>query len=105
MIELLEKTVLTGLGFLSLSQKKAEDLLKELQERYKISEEEGKSFLERMQGAAKESRQRVEEIAEAEVKKVIDRLGLVPREEFDRLLKRVEQLEAGSKESGPDAPC
>ena len=105
MMELFEKTALTGLGFLSLSQKKAEELLKELQERYKLSEEEGKSFLERMQGAAKESRQRVEEIAEAEVKKVIDRLGLVPREEFDRLLRRVEQLEACSKGSGPDAPC
>lgn len=105
MIEQLEKTVLTGLGFLSLSQKKAEELLKELQERYKLSEEEGKSFLEKIQGAAKESRQRVEEIAEAEVKKVIDGLGLVPRDEFDRLLKRVELLEADRNEPGSDSPC
>jgi polyhydroxyalkanoate synthesis regulator phasin len=105
MIEQFEKTVLTGLGFLSLSQKKAEELLKELQERYKLSEEEGKSLLEKVQTTAKEGRQRVEEIAEAEVKKVIDRLGLVPREEFDQLLKRVAQLEADRNEPGSDAPC
>jgi polyhydroxyalkanoate synthesis regulator phasin len=32
-------------------------------------------------------------MAETEVKKVVDKVGLVPREEFDRLLKRVEELE------------
>ena len=105
MIEQIEKTVLTGLGFLSLSQKKAEELLKELQERYKLSEEEGKSLLEKLQATAKDSRHRIEEIAEAEVRKVIDRLGLVPREEFDRLLQRVAQLEADRNEPGSDAQC
>lgn len=105
MFELFEKTVLTGLGFLSLSQKKAEELLKDLQERYKLSEEEGKAFLEKMQGMAQESREKITEIAETEVKRVIDKLGLVPREEFDRLLKRVEQLENMKKDSGSGESC
>lgn len=93
MFELFEKAVLTGLGFVSFSQKKAEEFLKELKEHYNVSEEEGKAFLEKMQGMAKESRERVAELAETEVKKVIDRLGLVSREEFEQLLKRVEALE------------
>ena len=105
MFELFEKTVLTGLGFLSLSQKKAEELLKEVQERYKVSEEDGKAFLEKVQGMAKESRERIAEIAEAEVKKVIDRAGLVPRDEFDRLSKRVEELENRLAQNEPGAPC
>ncbi|MCM2358890.1 MAG: phasin superfamily protein [Geobacteraceae bacterium] len=105
MFELLEKAALTGLGFLSLSQKKAEELLEELKEKYKVSEEEGKAFLDKMQGMAKESRERIAEIAEAEVKKVIDRLGLVPREEFDRLQKRVEELERVRKEPESGEPC
>jgi polyhydroxyalkanoate synthesis regulator phasin len=41
----------------------------------------------------KEGRERLAEMAETEVKKVVDKAGLVPREEFDRLLKRVEELE------------
>ena len=105
MFELFEKTVLTGLGILSLSQKKAEELLKEVQERYKVSEEEGKAFLEKMQGMAKESRERIAEIAETEVKKVIDKLGLVSRDEFDRLQKRVEALEGLGKQSEPGETC
>jgi polyhydroxyalkanoate synthesis regulator phasin len=105
MFELFEKTVLTGLGILSLSQKKAEELLKEVQERYKVSEEEGKAFLDKMQGMAKESRERIEEIAETEVKKVIDKLGVVPRDEFDRLQKRVEALEGLGKKGDSGETC
>ena len=105
MFELFEKTVLTGMGLLSFSQKKAEELLKEVQERYKVSEEDGKAFLEKMQGMAKESRERIEEIAETEVKKVIERLGLVPRDDFDRLQKRVESLENLGKKSEPGEIC
>ena len=50
MFELLEKAVLTGLGALSLTQKKAEEILAELKEKYKLSEEEGKAFLDKVQG-------------------------------------------------------
>jgi polyhydroxyalkanoate synthesis regulator phasin len=105
MFELFEKAVLTGLGFLSLSQKKAEEFLDELKEKYKVSEEEGKAFLEKMQGMAQESRERIMEMAETEVKKVIDKLGIVSREEFDRLQKRVDALECQRKEKEPGEPC
>ena len=106
MFELFEKAMLTGLGAVSLSQKKAEELLTELQEKYRVSEDEGKQFLDRMQSMAKEGRSKVSEMAEAEVQKVVDRIGLVSREEFDRLRKRVAQLEARLQdtEDGSDLP-
>jgi polyhydroxyalkanoate synthesis regulator phasin len=105
MFELFEKAVLTGLGAVSLSQKKAEELLAELQDKYRVSEEEGKQFLDRIQAMAKDGRDKVAEMAEAEVQKVIDRVGLVPRDEFERLQKRVQQLEARLQESGTGDPC
>ena len=105
MFELLEKAVLTGLGALSLTQKKAEEIITELKEKYKMSEEEGKAFLDKVQGMAKEGREKVAEIADAEVKKVIDRVGLVPREEHDRLLKRVEELEKRASTDDPEESC
>jgi polyhydroxyalkanoate synthesis regulator phasin len=104
MFELLEKAVLTGLGALSLTQKKAEEILVELKEKYKLSEDEGKAFLEKVQGMAKEGRERIAEIADTEVKKVVERVGLVPREEFDRLQKRLEELEKRMPGDDPDEP-
>ena len=93
MFELLEKVFMSGLGAVALSQKMAEELVKDLKERFKLSEEEGKAFLEKMQTMAKDSRQKVADLAEQEVKKVVDRIGLVSREDYERVLKRVEELE------------
>ena len=93
MFELFEKAVLTGIGALSLTQKKGEELLADLKDKYKFSEEEGKAFLEKIQGAARETREKITEAAEVEVKKTVERIGLVPKTDFDALLKRVEELE------------
>ena len=94
MLELLEKAVMTSIGVAAITQKKAEELVAEMKERFKLSEDEGKQLVEKVQSIAKENSEKVREMAENEVKKVVDRLGLVPREEFDRLSKRVQELES-----------
>ena len=93
MFELFEKAVLTGIGALSLTQKKGEELLADLKEKYKFSEEEGKAFLDKIQGVAKETRDKITEAAEAEVKKTVERIGLVAKADFDALQQRLEELE------------
>jgi polyhydroxyalkanoate synthesis regulator phasin len=100
MLELFEKAVLTGIGALSLTQKKGEELLADLREKYKFSEEEGKAFLDKIQGAAKETRDKITEAAETEVKKTVERIGLVPKDEYEQLKQRVDALEKklGSQE-------
>lgn len=94
MLELLEKAVMTTIGVAAITQQKAEELVSEMKERFKLSEEEGRSLVDRIQAIAKESRDKVGEIAEVEVQRVVERLGLVSREEFDRLAKRVLELES-----------
>lgn len=96
MLEMLEKAVMTTIGVAAITQKKAEELAAEMKERYKLSEDEGKNLVDRIQAIAKESREKVREMAEVEVQKVVDRLGLVSREEFDRLSRRVQELESRS---------
>ena len=94
MLDLLEKAVMTTIGVAAITQKKAEELVAEMKERFKLSEDEGKHLVDRIQAIASESRDKVREMAEVEVKKVVDRLGLVSRDEFDRLSKRVDELES-----------
>ena len=83
----------------------AEEFVKDLKEKYKVSEEEGKAFLERIQSMTKESRARIEEMAETETRKAIERIGLVPRDEFTRLAERVAALERQSQESEAETTC
>lgn len=94
MFELLEKAVLTAIGAAALTQKKGEEMVQELRCRYKLSEEEGKAFMDRLQEMAKAGRERTQEMAEAEVKKAMDRMGMVSRDDFEKLERRVRVLEA-----------
>ncbi len=94
MLEILEKAVMTTIGVASITQKKAEELVAEMKERFKLSEDEGKQLVDRIQAIVNESRERVMNMAELEVKRAVEKLGLVSQEEFDRLAKRVQELES-----------
>ncbi|MHB1397667.1 MAG: phasin family protein [Trichloromonadaceae bacterium] len=100
MIELLEKTILTAMGAVSLSQKKAEELLQELKQRFNVTEEEGKALISKLQETAKENQKKLEELALQEVKNAAERYGLVSKEEFEKLAKTVHALEKKLQEAG-----
>ena len=93
MIDFIEKTMLAGFGALSLTQKKSEELLKEIKERIDLTEDEGKQLLSRLQDSAKENQQKFEDLAREELKKAGSRMGFVPKEEFEALSKKVAKLE------------
>lgn len=93
MLELIEKVVMTTIGVAAITQKKAEELVAEMKDKYKLSEEEGKNLVERIQAMARENREKVRETAEVEVQKVVERLGLVSVDEFELLKQRVQELE------------
>lgn len=93
MLELFEKTLLTAVGAMTLTQKKAEELLQELREKLNVSEEEGKAFLQKVQDAVEQNQEKLQEQAREEVKKACERMGLVTSAEFDKLKKKVAQLE------------
>jgi polyhydroxyalkanoate synthesis regulator phasin len=106
MLELLEKAALIALGAASLTKKRGEELVQEFKAHYKMSEEEGRAFLERIQDIARTGRERSAEIVEAEVKRALDRIGMVPRDEFERLERRVTALEAlQGQDDEPGTEC
>ena len=100
MIELIEKSLLAGVGALSLSQQKADEFLIEIKQRLNVGEEEGRALLDKFRATADESRSRLEEIAREEVVKAIKRMGGVTQDEFDKLKKKVSKLEKALKEAG-----
>lgn len=97
MITLFEKAAMMGIGALSLSQKKAEEVLSDLKERCGCSEEEGKALIEKLKAQAEAQKKLLSEAAEKEVEKVCTRWGLVRREELDHLAARVDALEKGEQ--------
>jgi len=93
MIELFEKTLLAGMGALTLTQQKAEELVDELKSRLDMSEEKGRELLDRLQQTAKESQKKLEDAAQQEVRKACERVGVATSEELKTLQKKVQKLE------------
>ncbi len=93
MLEIVEKTLLTGIGAVALTQKKAEELIDDLKKRMNLTEDEGKNLLDKLRDTAKDNQKKLEEIAQDEVKKACERIGVITTEEFKELKNKVEQLE------------
>jgi polyhydroxyalkanoate synthesis regulator phasin len=93
MFDLIEKAFLAGLGVVSLSRKKTEEFLSEMKERYQLSEEEGKEFIEKARNMLDDGKSRISDLVDAEVKKAMEKIGVVSRDDYEKLLKRIEALE------------
>ena len=100
MIEFVEKTFFTAFGAMILGQRKAEELLQQLKERFNLSEEEGRALLTKLEEAARDNQHKLEELAQQEVRKACERLGMVSVEEFEKLHKKVQHLEKQLKGRG-----
>lgn len=98
MTSILEKTLMTALGAATLSQKKAEEFIQDLRQKFNVTEEEGKAFLGKLQEMARQHQETLEQHAQDEVRSACERMGVVTQEEFDKLKKKVAQLEKRLKE-------
>lgn len=100
MLEIIEKSILTAVGAMALGQQKAEELSKELRDKLNLSEEEGKKFLQKIEEAVRQNQAKLEKAAQEEVRKACERVGVVTKEEFNALKRKVSQLEKKLKEGG-----
>jgi polyhydroxyalkanoate synthesis regulator phasin len=98
MLELLEKTLLAGVGALSLTQQKVEELVSELQQRFNLAEGKKNDLLSRLSEAARTQQQKLENLAREEVREICSDLGLVKHEDLARLEKKILSLEKQFKE-------
>jgi polyhydroxyalkanoate synthesis regulator phasin len=98
MIDFIEKTVLTGLGALALTQKKAEELAGELKRQFNLSEEKGQELVKILSDTARNNQLKLEEIARKEVHRICADLGLASKDELNRLARKVQSLEKELKQ-------
>ena len=85
MIDLLKKTILTGLGVASLTRDKIEQLGRELSDKGKMTEQEGEKFVEEMLKLAEESRASLQKQTEKVVESALAKMHLARAADMDEL--------------------
>lgn len=105
MKDILHKILYTGIGFAALTEEKAREIVAEMEQQGEVSGEEGKKLAQELIEKAKHQSQELHKTVTEEVDKVAGRLGWIRRDEFDRLKRRVEEMESRTEETpSEDSP-
>ncbi len=98
MNDLIKKVVLTGVGLAALTKEKIEEVVQEVVEKGKLSEKEGKEFIEELLKKSEGAREKLEGQIEKAVQATLNKMNLVTRDEFSKLERQIRQLKKAVKE-------
>lgn len=91
--DLMRKSLLFGMGAMSITRDKAEDLVNEIARRGRMSREEARGLVDEMVERGEKQRFELNRTIREQVRRTIDDMGLASREDVHELLHRVEALE------------
>jgi polyhydroxyalkanoate synthesis regulator phasin len=92
MIDLVKKVLLTGVGVAALSKEKIEELAKDLAEKGKMTEKEGKTLVSQLMESSCEAREELQKQVETKVQGVLEKMDLAKKSELDALKLEIEAL-------------
>jgi polyhydroxyalkanoate synthesis regulator phasin len=95
MLNIIKKSMLTGIGLALIAKDEVEDLARELVNKGKMSENEGTKFLEDLQKKYDETQTKLEE--------KVQKADVVTGDELKGLKKEIRELKKAISE-GPDTP-
>ena len=100
MFELIKKTLLTSVGLAVMTRDKVEELGKDLASQARLSENEGKEFVDHLLKQSEDARKEFETRVSAAVQKAVSGLNLASKDEVAKLSAKVEELTAKLDGSG-----
>jgi polyhydroxyalkanoate synthesis regulator phasin len=100
MLNIIRKSMLTGIGLALIAKDEVEDLAKELVNKGKMSEKEGTKFLEDLQKRYDETQKMLEEKVQSAVKEFMKKADVVTGDELKGLKKEIRDLKKAISEAG-----
>ena len=98
MVELLKKSVYATIGIALMTREKAEEVGKKVAEEARLSETEGKQFVDELISRAEEARAALEKTVEKQVEAALHKVNLPTRAEVEALELRLRKLETSAQQ-------
>jgi len=98
MLDIVRKTMLTGIGLALKTWDEVEDIVNELQKKGKMTETEGKKFLEELQEKYQEVQQDLEDRVDQSLKNLLKKADIVTEEDLKALKKEIRELKKAVSE-------
>jgi polyhydroxyalkanoate synthesis regulator phasin len=103
MLNIIKKSMLTGIGLALIAKDEVEELAKELISKGKMSEKEGSKFIEDLQKKYDETQNRLEERVQQATKEFLKKAEVVTADELRGLKKEIRELKKAIS-GGTDSP-
>ncbi len=81
----LEKSLLMGIGLLSMTREKAENIVNDLIKRGELEKGQGEKWVDQLTHRGEDERQAAGKMIRAEIKSAVDELGLVTKADLQQL--------------------
>ena len=91
--DILRKMGLFGIGVISLTKEKVEELSRELIQKGDLTQEEGKKFVHDVLSEKEKQVKDIEKQVNTKVQEFINKSGIVTKKDTQALEKRIEELE------------
>ena len=104
MFDLMKKSMLAGVGLALKAWDEVEDMAKEVAEQSKMTEKEGRKFIDELQQRYDEAQKKLEERVEQSVRSLLKKADVVTHEELKGLKKEIRDLKQMISSKGDDAP-
>jgi len=94
MIDILKKGILTGIGIGLMTKDKVKEFAKKTAEDAKLTKEDARKFADELLKQSEDSKHKIEEMIDKQVRKSIDKLGLANREDLEKIEKKLDILQS-----------
>jgi len=98
MLDSIHKMFLAGVGFAAMTKDKIDEHIKELVEKGKLTEKEGREMADDMLKKSKQAKEDLEKQVEKLVQQTLETLQIPSKKEVEELAVRIEKLEAAKTE-------
>jgi len=103
MFDLVRKSMLAGVGLALKAWDEVEDLAKEVAEQSKMTEKEGRKFIDELQSRYEDAQQKLEERVEKSVKDLLKKADVVTQDDLKGLKKEIRDLKKLISSQGDDS--
>jgi len=94
MLDAIHKMFLAGVGLAAMTKDKIDEHIKELVEKGKLTEKEGREIADEMLKKSKQAKEDLEKQVEKLVQQTLQTLQIASKEDIEKLSARIEKLEA-----------
>ena len=92
MLDVVKKGMLASVGLALKAWDEVEDLAKEMAEQGKMTETEGRKFIDELQSRYEDTQKKLEERVERSVKELLKKMDVVTQDELKGLKKEIRDL-------------